>query len=249
VKTVFLNTWRGACGPELADFVAQEAPSTDIFCFQEASPKTRERLAPILGQFVEFAHAKPAWGGGNFDMATYVARNLNVLRTRVLFEGDGTTGSALVTDIHDGSNAIRVANVHGVAYKADDKGDNLARLRQSKGIIEAVGGVEPVIVGGDFNLDPHAKSVRMFAEAGYHNLIDEYGIETTRNHLAWDRFPDRQLYADYAFVTPSVYVERFEVPRNEVSDHLPMVLEFDLTGAEYSPSTYAQTAGHIALSA
>jgi endonuclease/exonuclease/phosphatase family metal-dependent hydrolase len=81
------------------------------------------------------------------------------------------------------------------------------------------------IIGGDFNLNKNTESVKMFEKNGYRNLIEEFGIEVTRNHLIWDLYPENiQFWADYLFVSPEVKVKSFEVPKNEVSDHLPQVL-------------------------
>jgi endonuclease/exonuclease/phosphatase family metal-dependent hydrolase len=68
----------------------------------------------------------------------------------------------------------------------------------------------------------------MFTRHGYRDLISEFSIDTTRNHLAWDRHPTKMYYSDYIFVNEMVQLERFEVPKNEVSDHLPMLLEIEV---------------------
>ena len=38
--------------------------------------------------------------------------------------------------------------------------------------------------------------------------------------------PDFQKFADYVFVSPDVNVESFSVPDIDISDHMPLVLEF-----------------------
>jgi endonuclease/exonuclease/phosphatase family metal-dependent hydrolase len=82
------------------------------------------------------------------------------------------------------------------------------------------------IIGGDLNLMPDTESVRMFAANGYRDLIAEFKIPTTRNRLVWDKFPDsKQYYSDYVFVSPEVKVREFSVPNNEISDHLPLIVD------------------------
>lgn len=82
------------------------------------------------------------------------------------------------------------------------------------------------IVGGDFNLFPETKSIKMWEEIGYRNLIKEYGIKTTRNEYAWRNYPNNKHYfSDYVFVDPSVKVTNFDVPEMTISDHLPMIVE------------------------
>jgi endonuclease/exonuclease/phosphatase family metal-dependent hydrolase len=66
----------------------------------------------------------------------------------------------------------------------------------------------------------------MFEENGYRDLIKEYKISTTRNRLAWEMYPDnKQLFSDYVFLSPGITINNFSVPDNEISDHLPMILE------------------------
>jgi endonuclease/exonuclease/phosphatase family metal-dependent hydrolase len=249
LKAVSLNVWRGARMEELKAFIAKHAPTTHIFSLQEASPETRLALAPSLAEFTSFTYAKPAYGNGKFEMATYVRQGLGATGTRVLFHEDRTTGAALVTDIHQGDKSLRVVNVHGIAYQGDKKTDNPARIRQSRKIIETATGAGPALVIGDFNLGKETQSVQMFSGAGFKDLIDEYGIETTRNENAWGRFPEKQLYADFAFVSPGVEVTNFMVPGDVVSDHQALIAELHVPNLQYPPGAYVHTAGHLALSA
>ena len=89
------------------------------------------------------------------------------------------------------------------------------------------------IIGGDFNLNPDTKSVKIFEEVGYKNLIMDFGIKNTRNEISWKQFQNKpgfvkQYFADYVFVSKDVKVRKFEVPYNEISDHLPQILEFEV---------------------
>lgn len=65
----------------------------------------------------------------------------------------------------------------------------------------------------------------MFKEHGYQDLIEDYSITTTRNHIALDPYPDNpQYHADYAFASPDIRVTDFTVPSTVVSDHQPLEL-------------------------
>jgi endonuclease/exonuclease/phosphatase family metal-dependent hydrolase len=74
----------------------------------------------------------------------------------------------------------------------------------------------------------------MFEEAGYKNLIKEFNIKNTRNNTCWEQFKEdvkisgKQHFADYCFTSHDVKVKSFEVPYNEVSDHLPLILDIDI---------------------
>lgn len=239
MKIVFLNIWRGALKAELTAFIRQEAPTTDIFCFQEADPAIRQHLRQCLQGFTEYAHDKFLNKHARFDQATYIRNDAEVTQTDVLLGHAPDSGLVLVTAIRRGHDMVTVANIHGISFPADDKLDTTGRLVQSETIIESFRDVHhPVVVGGDFNLLPQAESVRMFAEAGYQDLIADNHIRTTRNKLAWEKFPDNpQYYADYAFTSSDVRVHSFAVPELEVSDHLPLILEFTAAGTKELPRT------------
>lgn len=122
-----------------------------------------------------------------------------------------------------------VINVHGVS-KPGHKLDTSLRLRQSQTILKLAEKFKgPKIIGGDFNLLPRTKSVKMIEKAGYLNLITQFGIKTTRNSLSWSKFPNKkQYFADYVFTSPEIKIANFEVPQVKVSDHLPLILDFEV---------------------
>jgi endonuclease/exonuclease/phosphatase family metal-dependent hydrolase len=166
-------------------------------------------------------------------MAIFTQKDIEVLDSGRLNLYKNTTkdaGFASYITFKYGSKAINLLNIHGKANPGHKK-DTPARLRQSEKIINFFANKSgPKIIGGDFNLNPDTKSVKMFEEARYRNLIKEFGIKSTRNTLAWEKYKNvpgyfKQYFADFCFVSPEVKVNSFEVPDVEVSDHLPMILD------------------------
>lgn len=129
-----------------------------------------------------------------------------------------------------GAKDITLCNFHGIAYPGE-KLDTPARLEQSRRIVEFLGGeAGEKIVGGDFNLMPDTESVAMIESAGMRNLIKDFHISSTRSDISYERHrnnPPIQHFADFAFTSPGISVKRFEVPRMDVSDHLPLILDCD----------------------
>lgn len=116
-----------------------------------------------------------------------------------------------------------VCNFHGRWFDGP-KIDNPGTLEQMK-LVKDFLDKEPgeKIICGDFNLNPDTESVAMLDETMV-NLIKKFNITSTRP----DSFPARySRFADYVLVSPSIKIKNFEVPNLEVSDHLPMILEFD----------------------
>lgn len=116
-----------------------------------------------------------------------------------------------------------VINFHGL-WNGMGKGDSDDRLAQSQNIINFLKKLDhPYVLCGDFNLLPDTKSLKMFEEFGLRNLIDEYGIKSTRSIL----YEKPNKFADYVFVDPRIKVKQFYVMEDVVSDHSPLYLEFE----------------------
>jgi endonuclease/exonuclease/phosphatase family metal-dependent hydrolase len=56
------------------------------------------------------------------------------------------------------------------------------------------------------------------------NLIKKYKIKTTRSSFTP---AEKGKFADYIFTSSEVNVHKFKVLKAEVSDHLPLLLEFN----------------------
>lgn len=138
---------------------------------------------------------------------------------------ESTLGCGIFALVRSGDREFFVCNFHGVA-KPGDKLDTPKRVAQSEGLIQFFENKPGLkIIGGDFNLLPDTKSIRLFRENGYRDLIAEYHIPTTRNHFAWDLYPEKQLFSDYVFTSPEVKIKTFSAPNIEISDHLPLIVE------------------------
>lgn len=130
---------------------------------------------------------------------------------------------------------VTIVTLHGNAQPGS-KRDSPKRLAQSQKVLDFLTDkTGEKIVLGDFNLLPETESIRMFERAGYRNLVMEYGVKSTRgsNHRKlspqYANTPEGyQEFADYTFTTPSVKVQSFTVPDLPLSDHLPMILEFNV---------------------
>lgn len=114
-----------------------------------------------------------------------------------------------------------ICNVHGI-WVDKDKGDTPSRIKQSEMIQKFLDNeAGEKIVLGDFNLTLNTESIRILEE-NLRNLIKEYKILSTRSKF----FPGDERYADFTLVSSGIKVIYFQVPNIEVSDHLPMILEF-----------------------
>ena len=123
---------------------------------------------------------------------------------------------------------LRLLNIHGISFPTN-KLDSELRLLQSRAIVESSWLFSgETIVTGDFNLLPGTESILLLEER-FRNLITAYEIKNTRSVLTGFRGKvGEQPFADYTFVTEGIQVRGFEVPDIPISDHLPLILDFEL---------------------
>jgi len=235
VKIIFLNIWQGHYWDKLRNFIRNQSDSTNAFCFQEVSPPLFSELEKILPQHlgVYTTENKVDSLGFVYGEAIFAENNLEVLscgRTDLFRQMKNDMGYLQVANVKVGSKTLFLSNVHGKA-RPGTKLDTPVRLRQSRKIINHFSRFDgPKIIGGDFNLLPQTQSIKMFAEAGYRDLIKDFGIKCTRSQLAWKNLKkgeEKQYFADYVFVSSDIKVMSFKVPDIEVSDHLPLILDLE----------------------
>lgn len=227
MKIIFLNAWNGAVGKSLWDFFEKEKESTDIFVLMETNLDFQKKADVLLTGFTSIKANKEVNNEDEYFQTTYVKNNSEIESFETILDGNRDIGYGIYTKIKSDKSILNLINVHGIALPGD-KLDNPKRIEQSMTFINFMKKVKgPKIVGGDFNLLPETESVKMFEKNGYTNLVKEYDIKTTRNHLSWDLYPNKQMYADYVFVSKDIKVKSFEVPDIEISDHLPLILEIE----------------------
>lgn len=228
MKVLFLNVWCGKKKEDISEYLKKEVRETDIFCFQEAKKVFKEACVDILSEFADVSAVKISKNEA-YDQTTYVRKSFPIVSSETLGVGLHHTGFAVYTEIRIGNQNLHIMNVHGIAHPGD-KLDTDGRIEQSETIIQFLGKkTGPKIVGGDFNLLPNTESIGLFKKEGYRNLISDFDIPTTRNELAWERYPqNRQYFADYVFISPEIRIESFAAVQNKVSDHLPLALTFGI---------------------
>lgn len=175
-----------------------------------------------------------------FGQATFVKKNIKLISEETLFvHGKFDYKPVIVIDgIKDGMDLPRnihcikvkingkevlIGNLHGY-WLPDSKHDSKQSIKQMekvKKIFTSFNG--PKILCGDFNLRPDTKSIKMLEE-DMKNLIIDYGVTSTRSNL----HKRVEKFADYIMVSDHVHVNNFEVINRDISDHLPLVLDFSV---------------------
>lgn len=129
-----------------------------------------------------------------------------------------------VTDIELENTHLRILNYHGI-WSKDKKGTELTK-QACETINSLANEVEcPSIICGDFNLFPDTESMAVFSN--HQNLLNEYEIRSTRPSSNELNNQSRNV-VDYILVSDGIKVNDFQVIDSDVSDHLPLMLDFEL---------------------
>lgn len=123
------------------------------------------------------------------------------------------------------SKKLRVLNYHGIWTK--EKIGNKETLEACKKINKLATEVNyPTIITGDFNLFPNTESMRVFNK-DFISLVDQHNIQTTRPKTNELSLLERNV-VDFILISKGFKVNSFEVLDSDVSDHLPLILDFEL---------------------
>lgn len=226
MKIVFLNIWHARRIKEVSEFIKEHRETTDVFCFQEAFDTTLKLGKELLNDFQVYTAGKTLNEEEDFSLATFVKNTSQVLNCEAILQDSLTEGMGLNTTVEHKGEIYNICNVHGVS-RPGNKLDTPFRITQTKAFIDFYrNNPHYTIIGGDFNLEKNTESVGLFSDNGYEDLINSFQIKTTRNRLSWEKYPDsKQYYSDYVFVNHGLVPQNFQVPNNEVSDHLPLLVE------------------------
>lgn len=172
----------------------------------------------------------------HWGLATFVRRTLPIIAQRQEFvfgafapDGFGAhprARNAHAIRIHDDATGrtVGIVQMHGLRDPSG-KADTPARLAQAQRLAHMAARIvdpgDPLVVCGDFNVEPGGETFAVLAQIGLRDLVQSGGFAGTRtsHYLKPGRF------ADYMLVNAAVDVAGFDVVRApEVSDHCPLLL-------------------------
>lgn len=236
-----LNIWGGHVKKPLLDFINCNQ-DIDIFCLQEVYHQAENKISTeerevSLNIFSELHALLPHHQAffrpvveGIYGIGMLVKKELDILdegeitiHENPYYPGRGPTHSRNLQWLRyrNKNNIYSVFNVHAL-WNGRGKTDTPERIAQSQKIKEFISAIKtPKILCGDFNLRPDTESIKLL-ESEMNNLITKYNIHSTRSHL----YPKEEKFADYIFTSPEIRINSFEVLQNEVSDHLPLLLDY-----------------------
>lgn len=242
MKLITLNIWGGHVHKPLMEFINCHR-DIDIFCFQEvyhnapAKVSTEDRQVS-LNLFSELSGLLPEHTGyfrpavnQIYGICAFVRNSIEVVREGEIivydnpaYAGAGPSHSRNLQwlECRTDGQEYSIMNLHGL-WNGKGKTDNPERLSQSSRIKEFMDTIKlPKVLCGDFNLKPDTESLKIL-EQDMDNLVKKFNITSTRTSY----YPKEERFADYILVSPEISVNQFEVLKDEVSDHAPLLLDFN----------------------
>ena len=248
LKIICLNIWIGGIlFDEAVSFLKSQQP--DIVLLQEAyngedsSLATQHRTYTALKEQLQFPYSHFASAfleelngqyiqQGNAILSKYPLEELAVVfydepfgvrdNRRAAFHQTPRNLQHVVVDVQD--TKLHLLNTQGIWGK--DGEDSPRRLAMSETILAEVGENAPLVLAGDFNLQPHTRTIKNI-EAKLQNVFKNEA-ETSFNLQRKDlqQFPGyTTAVVDMFFVSPDVKIISKSMPQVDISDHLPLVVE------------------------
>lgn len=243
MKLICLNIWGGHIKKPLLNFVSQHK-NIDFFCFQEVYHNAKEKISTdenrveleifseIQGELSNHKAFFRPIVNNIYGIGMLIHKDIDIICEGDVtihenndYIGSGPTHSRNLQWVKCSSNGqiYTILNVHGL-WNGMGKNDSLERIAQSKKIKTFIDSINtPKILCGDFNLKPNTESIKIIKNS-MQDLISEYAITSTRSSL----YLKEDKFADYIFSSNDVIVKEFKVLQDVVSDHLPLLLEFNL---------------------
>lgn len=252
MQLISLNIWGGHIHKPLLEFISCYR-DVEIFCFQEVYFNALQKVSsddrPVsLNIFTDLQAVLPDHQAifrpvvnGVYGIGMMIKKTVDILEEGDViihdnpsYPGLGPTHSRNLQWVlcRINQQICAICNVHGL-WNGQGKTDTIERLAQSQRIKTFLRSIRtPKVLCGDFNLRPDTESIRLL-EVDLQNLITIHDIQSTRT-----RFYDKaEKYADYVFVSPEIMVKSFTVLPDEVSDHSPLLLDYEMSpGSSFGDS-------------
>ncbi len=239
MKLLQLNAWGGKLGWQIIDLIKAEQP--DIICLQEVNDidGPRDYLFASFDDIAEAAglgYRYMSPGDRSRNQKRWLAYGTAILSREPLLGAETifTLGElnddfdlALEADKESRNlqhvqlaSGLHIFNHHGL-FVPEGKNGNTETDRQMSLVYDQIAAAKgPVIFCGDLNLTPETPAVQRFSNL-LTNLSADLG--STYNWLSIHK-----VVCDYIMTSPEVRVQRFAMLDAVVSDHNPLILEFEL---------------------
>lgn len=246
MKLVQLNIWQGKITIAVIQFLKEQ--DADIVCLQEVFSSS-----PTIGLIDNFSaleqiqkdldypycYFEPTTeffvGGVKVSFGNCILSKFKITNKRVFFTNHefnrvenfakphaSNIRNCLVATIETPHGFLTVLNHHGY-HEFSPVGSEITVEKMKIVGDEAKKINGPLILAGDLNVTSASKSMRVFDD-WLEDLTDKHKIPDTLTIFG----KVHGVPCDHILVNKQIKVNKFEVSKSLVSDHTPLVLEFDL---------------------
>lgn len=248
VKVIQLNIWRGTLLNNAIEFLKKENP--DIILLQEVystdlpgMPITHRLFSYLSGKFPEYEGLYgPAFTDttklGDIESGNAIFSKFKITDSKNTFfdEPYRTFDEQDQTDFsHNPQTILRATlDVEGVEVNAfsvhgiwgQDGEDNPRRMEMGDIIISEIKDKQNVIMGGDFNIQPHTETIKSIEK--YVDSVFKDSLTRTFNLKYKTDGGYATAAVDMMFTSSEIKVIDKKCLDIQVSDHLPLVVELEV---------------------
>jgi len=252
IKFLTLNILQGGLLMDnILDFLNQEQP--DIFALQEVYNGQDPNLPVNYRSMQVLSQNFTTWHNyfsasllsqtphGNFDLGnaifskfpmtqkdqTYIYGNYGLYpQTPADLDWSKDPQALQWAEIEIGNHNLNIFNLHGIWGR--DGNDNPARDQMGQIILDQIKNKPNVILAGDFNLRPSTQVVKNIER--HLNNVFKNELTTTFNLSRKDLIASpgyATSVVDMIFVSPNLQILSHTCPQVDISDHLPLIMEFE----------------------
>lgn len=255
MKVITLNIWGGKIHLPLLEFLAQQAPTTDIFCFQEVFfgesdafsiqgtvPDIFSQLCSTLIKFNPYIRIAPE--GSLFQGESTLGTKIGLVIFVKQWIQVTTEGGLFTYDQEDefakNPQLTMTGNFQYVILDVADKGcliGNLHGVWQTEGKGDTVVRLKQTQLLRNFLAQ---QKIHMIICGDFNMLPDTESMSQLQDgmrNLVVEQgirstrsklYTKPEQFADYVLISPKIKAQHFIVPDVTVSDHLPLILECSL---------------------
>lgn len=247
VKIISINIAGGILSDRLVQFIKLQKP--DILLMQEVftSSTSREKQLLIIDQLKKIlknyyldkaATYTSNRGKSKIEAGNAVLTRFPITKTKVTFydvpyaknysepqeDYSHVPRNLQYVQLKIGDKDLNIFNTHGIWGR--DGQDTGRRLHMSNVIVKQVKGLDYVVLGGDFNVDPKTQAIANIEQ----HLVNIFknDLKTTFNIRRKSNPIFNRLVVDMMFVSKDIRVMYKECPQVDISDHLPLLIEIEV---------------------
>lgn len=246
IKMIQVNIWKGQFLTELILFLRRESP--DVITMQEVASgasnfwrnkhidlfeylRKRLRMDGVVAPLYHYADKQHCYTGNA------IFTKGKILSQRVAWmigRGEGVYTKhrrhdpvKVARNIVDATITLRSRTFHALSFHGawtKDPVDTPRKLQQARNLAQYLKRLrEPFVLGGDLNLPPSSRMIKMLDRAAY-NAVRHSAIARTTHptiHVTAKTKP-QGLIVDFIYISPHFKVLKIDAPLVAVSDHLPV---------------------------